>query len=314
VWSFVAAAVLPLVAIAAARSLAGTASVTLADAPALGWAARRTEALRAALVVLLVGALILAALLLRTPASGIGQLVPGGRTTVVVLDMSASISDLVYAEIARTLQLITTERRDAAIGLVLFSDVGHEVLPLGTPARELMPFIRFFEPLSEPSARPRPDYYRPAGPAAPAPIKYVLSPWYAGFSGGTTISAGLATARAMIERDGGGHVGVLLVSDLDNKPADREVLPQELVAYARAGITLDVVAVPPGTDERLRLYEGIAGGTVIRSRELAAVGASGAVGAGAPLAAVAVVCALALLLAAYERSAAPLAWTARRRP
>lgn len=307
-WAFLGAALLPALALLAGRRLAGIAPAAVPGARALSPWARRTELGRVGLVVLLAVALALAAVLVRKPASGVAQLVPASRTTIVVLDMSASISDLVYAEIARTLTLITTERRDARVGLVLFSDVGMEALPAGTPARELKPFIRFFEPLHEPSARPRPDYYRPAGPAAPAPIKYVLSPWYAGFAGGTRVSTGLATAREMIRRDGVEDVGVLLVSDLDDTADDRAALTAELVEFARAGIPLDVVAVPPGVDETRGLYEGIvgSGGTLVDSRELHGVRATS--GEEAPVWAIVAVCALAGLLGLYEWRARPLAW------
>ncbi|MEZ5100054.1 MAG: vWA domain-containing protein [Thermoleophilia bacterium] len=310
-WAFLEAALLPALALLASRRLARAAPAAVPGARALAPAARRTELGRLGLVALIAVALALAALLVRKPASGVAQLVPASRTTIVVLDMSASISDLVYAEIARTLTLITSERRDARVGLVLFSDVGMEALPAGTPARELQPFIRFFLPLSEPSARPRPDYYRPAGPAAPAPIKYVLSPWYAGFAGGTRVSTGLATAREMIRRDGVEDVGVLLVSDLDDTADDRTALTSELVEYARSGIPLDVVAVPPGVDETRALYEASSApaGRSSTRRRLRGVRATS--GAEAPAWAIVAVCALAGLLALHELRARPLAWGGR---
>jgi hypothetical protein len=314
-WAFLAAGLAPVAALALARRAVVVRGVGLADASSLSPVARRTELAAAALAVALAGALALAASLVRTPASTIGPLVPTSRTTVVVLDMSASISEFVYAEFARTLTLISSERGDAPIGLVLFSDVAQEALPPGTPARELRPFIRFFEPLREASARARPDYYRPGGPSAPAPVTYVLSPWYATFGGGTAISTGLAAAREMLGRDGVRDGAVLLVSDLDDKREDRAALTRELVAYALEGLRLDVVAVPPAYRETRELYESLAGstGSLVDSGTLRALDDRDRAADRLPVGFMAVVVLVALLLGAYEAGAAPLAWRATRR-
>ena len=147
-------------------------AVPLADAPAFRRAARRTALVRTVLALALIGLLAGCVATIRQPADPFDALVPKGSNTVVVLDVSASVSDLVYREIARTMTgLVETAGDDRRIGLVLFSDVAQEALPPGTPAAELRPFIRYFEPQERAERRQEAELLperRPRRPAADA--------------------------------------------------------------------------------------------------------------------------------------------------
>ena len=314
-WLFPLLALTPVGLLLVLRRATRVGGLGLADASALARPARRT-ALVAGVTVLVAALLVgFAAVLVREPADSVSALLPSGQSTVVVLDVSASVSDLVYDEIARMLALLADTPDDSVrVGLVLFSDVAQVALPAGTPPRELKPFVRFFLPKTEASARDRPSLYRPAGPFAPAPLNYIISPWFTDFGGGTAISAGLRAAREVIE-DAGGRGHVLLISDLDNRERDARVLASELVAYARNDVSLEVVAVPPAIPAQREMFERIiAGETVIDSRELRGREASlDPRGPGLPIAFILLCVALALLLAAREplAAAANLGGTAR---
>jgi hypothetical protein len=73
-----------------------------------------------------------------------------------------------------------------------------------------------------------------------------MSPWYASFSGGTRISAGLAAARKALIRD---HVRarIVLISDLGDASDDLSRMKRELVGLEHAGIELRVM---PGCGDR----------------------------------------------------------------
>src|SRR5439155_15225827 len=120
------------------------------------------------------------------------------RTTVVAIDVSASISGASSKRLLTTLKTIAASK--APIGLVLFSDAGYELLPPGSPAGELQPLIRLFTPTG---------VDREGFPVFPA------NPWAQGFRSGTRISAGLDEAREALARAHVREGSVLLVSDLD---------------------------------------------------------------------------------------------------
>lgn len=289
------------------------AAIPLADAGALAAPVRRATAIRVALAAAMVALVALAVALAREPQARFGGLVSGTSVTVVVLDVSASVSDLVYKEIARTLQGIVDEADGSTrIGLVLFSDVAAEALPPGTRVDELRPFIRFFRPKSEPSASRKPSYYRAAGPTTAAPTIYPLNPWFRKFSGGTRIASGLETARVALARDGYRGGRVLLLSDLAEAEDDVSRLTGELVRYARdPGLDLRVVALPPATEAETGYFERILGQktAVVGSRELGAA----STGAGSfPTWLVVAIGLLAVVLAAHELLARPLSWSRRR--
>jgi hypothetical protein len=243
--------------IVAVRRRPSEGTVPLAGAPALDLPARRVRAVRVGVAVLLVVALALTVASVRKPEDQYASLLSGRESTVIVLDVSASVSELVYQEIARTLTGIVEAGGDEhRIGLVVFSDVAVEALPPGTRVDELRPYIRFFLPKQEPGASRKPSYYRAAGPVASAPIPYPQNPWFRKFSGGTHISTGLAAARQALYRDGGTGGRVVLLSDLAEAQTDFGKLTSELVSYARdPGLDLRVVALPPATETELAVFE-----------------------------------------------------------
>jgi hypothetical protein len=273
---------------------------------------------RSVLGAALVALLAVSAALLRQPQDRFGALVGGGRSTVDVLDLSASVSDLVYQEIARTLSGIVAEAGDSSrVGLVVFSDVAEEALPPGTRVAELRPFIRFFQPKHEPSASRKPSYYRAAGPTAAPPTAYPLNPWFRKFSGGTRISTGLETARLALERDGYDRGRVLLLSDLAESEDDLPRLTAELARYASdPALDLHIVALPPATQAETGFFERILGkpGAVVASTELASAQRADGTPVGPfPTWLVVVVALLAAALAVHELVARPLAWERRAR-
>jgi hypothetical protein len=284
----------------------------VADASALGRPARRTTAIRIALLAA-IGAILAAAFLVAPrPTGRLEELVSSGGTTVVVLDMSQSVSDLVYREISRTLEGIVTAAGDKGrVGLVLFSDVAEEALPPGSRAADLLPFVKYFRPKNERGLKAKPIYYRNAGPTATSPTRYPLNPWYGRFSGGTQISAGLRVARVALERD---HAGgrVILLSDLAESDYDIERLGRELVAYQQnPALELRIVALPPATASQKQLFARITGdgGSIVDSLSLATGNETvGEPAEGMPVVFLVVVGVLALALAANELLGVPLAF------
>src|SRR5262249_45967614 len=163
-----------------------------------------------------------------------------GEDTVVVLDVSASISPAAYPLVARTLRRVVRDAgANGRVGLVLFSDVAQETLPPGTPAASLAAFVRFFVP--RPPSDTNPRLQGVFGTDYP---DYLNNPWYASFSGGTALSTGLAATRqalALARLRG----RVILISDLSGDPSNRRRLREELIAYARdPSLDLRIVPVP----------------------------------------------------------------------
>ena len=309
VWLVAAVVGAVALGVALTRRPAGE-GVPLADAGALRLASRRTVLMGAGLVVAAGVALAAAYLLAPRPTGKLDELVSGKGSTVIVLDMSQSVSDLVYREIARTLEgVMTSAGEDGRIGLVLFSDTAEEALPPGTKSSELEPFIRYFRPRQERGVAAKPLYYRAAGPTEQALVRYPVSPWFGGFSGGTQISTGLRVARIALARgDGSGRV--LLVSDLAEASYDLPRLTRELVAFQRTpGLDLRIVALPPATAKEKEVFRRIGGGQskIVDSLGLSTGNATaGEPGRGISLAFVAAVLGLALVLGLRELLTEPL--------
>jgi hypothetical protein len=179
-----------------------------------------------------VALIVAAAASARSLESRQGGLLPDGRTGVVVVDLSLSISDDDYDAVRRALRRLIAE--DASIGLVVFSDVAYELLPPGTSASELEPILRLLVP-------PR------LGPP--------VNPWTGTFRAGTQISTALELARGMLERDGVESGSILLVSDLETAPDDVPALARTIASLRKSGIELRVSALAPSSDARL-LFEG----------------------------------------------------------
>jgi hypothetical protein len=188
---------------------------------------RRTTIVRSVLAVLLVGALALAFLAARDADVRHAPLVPSGTTGVVVLDLSASVYEAAFGP---TLQKMASQGEHA--GLVVFSDAAYEVLPPGTPGRELLPFLRFF--------RPAPN--STTGTFSP-------NPWE-DFRAGTHISEGVIAAEDALFRAGAHHGSILLISDLEILPDEVARLGHVVADLRRAGIRVRILPVSPTLEAR----------------------------------------------------------------
>jgi hypothetical protein len=214
-------------------------AVSTPDFADLRQAARRTTVVRAALVAVSLTLLALTFLQSRTAGSPVGALLPAGSSSVVVLDISASISGATNRRVRATLSTLAFSK--ATAGLVVFSDAGYELLPPGTPTRELRPLLRFFAP---------------AGRNANGPV-YPPNPWNGTFTGGTRISAGLNEARLALRRAQIRNGVVVLVSDLED-PEDPGTLAEAVNALRRERIAIRIVPLFP-RPENTALWESLVG-------------------------------------------------------
>jgi hypothetical protein len=259
------------------------ATVPTSEPQPLRRVARRTTLIRAGLAVGLVGTLALAFLVARSRDVRHAPLVPSGTTGIVVIDLSASVYESAMGETLRRMS-----RTGERAGLVAFSDVGYELLPPGTPARELVPILR---------------YLRPGQGEAVGELP--VNPW-AEFRAGTRISAGLQIAREALLRERVAHRGsIVLISDLEILPDEVERLGAEIARLQRDGVSLRIVPLAP-SDEKRELIEQLTGPSAL----LRDPGEAGAVRApeertlrgAAPWTFVLVGAVLVLLLAANEHS------------
>jgi hypothetical protein len=203
-------------------------AIPLADAPRLARLARRTSVISLLLALLAIGAAAAAILVARHPGTRVLVPLAERGDTIVVLDVSASISSDTYSQIGATLSSLA--RSDGRLGLVVFSDQAYEALPQGTPAADLAPLVRLFTPKS-----PRPGF----APTLPP------NPWTSTFSGGTKISAGLTLAHTLAVSGGGPLPEVVLVSDLNDDPRDLTRLAAILLAYRRDHVPVRIVGLDP---------------------------------------------------------------------
>jgi hypothetical protein len=162
-------------------------------------------------------------------------LVPPGKSTVLVLDVSLSITE---ADL-RTARHVAEKlmRSGTPTGLVVFSDVAYELLPPGTPVRELQPLLRLLTP--EGGHLPR-------------------NPWNTSFTAGTRISTALDLARRMLRRDHVKDGSILLVSDLETAPTDFEDLGHVLSRLRRSHIPVRLVPLSPSSDA-VNLFQSLLG-------------------------------------------------------
>jgi von Willebrand factor type A domain len=275
----------------------------VADAPLLGGAARRVRLVRAvligALALLVAAAVVLAA---RARAQG-APAAPAatGRTTEIVLDLSGSVGGSTFRVASNALGKLAASR--SPVGLVLFSDTAEEALPPGSPPAELRPFARILTPRAQ----------RPSSETLSRPPTYAPNPWYPSFTGGTSISAGLAAARQALERD---HVRgrVLLISDLGDTPDDRPSMRRELVALAQAGIPLKVLVLPNAFSSDLLWFRSLEGPGKVQAAlpAPAAPTPRPVVHTGFPLSLAVAAVLLALALGAFELLGVSLRWGAAR--
>jgi len=271
-------------------------AIPFADVRGLLPLARRTTVVRTAAAVLLLALAIAAILLGRHPQVRESSVLPKRSNGIIVLDLSASISTDTYARIGASLRELTDS--GGRYGLIVFSDTAYEAFPPGTPSEALRPLVRYFT-------------LRPARTSGFLPT-FPVNPWANSFSAGTKISTGLDLARGVIIDEAPAQKpAVLLISDLDDDPADVPRVTSLALAYRREGVPLDVVALNPAPgDEQLyrRLVRGWGSFTPARLRgEQTETASRGSF----PVALGAVALAVALLLGAYELWSARLTWGTR---
>jgi hypothetical protein len=205
-------------------------AIPLADAHDFAPAARRTLLVRAALLGLVAAAIAAGAFALRSPHSQTIVPLPANADTIIVLDLSASIGSDTYSRIGSTLSSLS--RSHDHYGLVVFSGNAYEALPPGSPASDLAPLVHLFIPKQN---------------APGFAATYPRNPWSDTFSAGTEISTGLELAHAIATQGGARRPAVVLVSDLDDDPADVPRLASIVLAYRRDRIPLRVVGLNPST-------------------------------------------------------------------
>jgi hypothetical protein len=226
----------------------------LADAKLLQREARRTRLVRITLLIVLAAALAYCAwfLLLRPGSAHAGR---AERPTVVVLDVSGSIGGQAARLIARLLTSVGSNRK-ARVGLILFSDSGYAALPPGTRSSELLAYARYFRP--PPRAERRPLWFSATYVPAGQTLTYAYMPWRLTFSGGTTISTGLAAARRALLQANIRTADVVVASDFFDNVSDASRLRRELRAYAQIpGITIWTLPLPqasPSGVEQFRRF------------------------------------------------------------
>jgi hypothetical protein len=162
-----------------------------------------------------------------------------GATTVVVMDFSYSITGSTYRLIVNGLRKI--EAVGNPVALVGFSDVAYEMLPPGTPARELDPVARRFIPL----------------PTKDGSVRFPPSPW-SPLEGGTRISEGLQLADQILQRDRVRRGSVVLISDLETSSDDASAVSDAVDSLKHHGYSLHLIGLAP-TDPSLHFFEGLIG-------------------------------------------------------
>lgn len=207
--------------------------IPYSDVEPLRGAFLRTRAIRLAVVVAALGLLAGAALTARSSAQTRSSIVPKGTTSVVVIDLSKSIIDSEFQPIGATLRRLISS--NTPTGLVVFSDVAYELLPPGTPAKALVPLLRFFT----------------AGKGG-----YPTNPWQATFRAGTRISTALDLAHEMLTSAGGRHGSIVLISDLETASSDAAALSDTLSQLRQEKVQLRVVPLRP-SDQALKLFNSL---------------------------------------------------------
>jgi hypothetical protein len=203
--------------------------------------ARRTAVLRAVLAAALLVTLAAAVLVARSIDPRHAPLVPSGTTGMLVLDLSASVYEDAFGQTIRKLA-----RSGERTGVIAFSDAAYELLPPGTPARELLPLLRFFRP-----------------EAASATGELPVDPWK-DFRAGTRISQGLRVAHETLRRDGTNNGSIVLVSDLEILP-DEVVRLSDVAAELREdGIGLRIVPLFPTPAKYARIREIVGESSFLR--------------------------------------------------
>lgn len=241
--------------------------------------APRTAVLRIALALALFATLAVAVLVAHGEGVQHAPLVPSDKTGILVLDLSASTSQAAFAQ---TIEKLAAA--DERVGLVVFSDAAYELLPPGTPGRELLPLLRYFSP----------------GSGGTPPSAH--NPWE-DFRAGTRISEGLRVAHEVLRREALTNGSIVLVSDFEILPDEIQRVAGEVGLLRREGVEVRLVPLDPTPERRARMDAILGGGAVLRESSAdASVRApeSQTLAAVAPWTFLAVAALLILVLAANE--------------
>jgi hypothetical protein len=199
--------------------------------------------LRGALAAALVAALAVAFLIARGEDVQHAPLVPSDRTGILVLDLSASTSEAAFAQTIE--KLASTDER---VGLIAFSDAAYELLPPGSPGRELLSLLRFFSVV---------DGKQPLA----------QTPWDE-FRAGTRISEGLRLAGDVLRNEGISDGSLLLVSDFEILPDEIQRVAAQIGFLKSEGVDVRLVPLNPTPERRARM-EAILGGAAVLREESA---------------------------------------------
>jgi hypothetical protein len=194
----------------------------------------RTTVLRIALAAALACAFLAALAVAASRDARPGAVLPAGTTGMIVLDVSGSTG--AKAEVGELIRRIAAANERT--GLVVFSDGAYEVLPPGTPGRDLVPMMRFFTPGAD--------------------GRTIGDPWSPAFAGGTNVLAGIERALASLERDRVDAGSILLVSDLEFVPEQIARLPALLTELRQTRVTVRVLPVDARPEQR-RFFERVLG-------------------------------------------------------
>lgn len=260
-------------------------AIPLAAPGPIARAARWTWLVRLVLAAALIVTMVFAFLSSRTRKSA-DALLEDGRSPIVALDLSWSVSSRNADLVGNTLKTFAESGRD--IGLVLFSDSAYEALPPGTSSEALKPFLRIFDGTTP------------------------TNPWRATFSAGTRIGAALDRARQMLLDAHITNGSVVLISDLDDSPADQPDLARTLITYENEGIPIRMISIN-AVPEDVRYFRAAlapGGGTVTAIGEQSSQTVEKA-GAAFPTGLVLAAGIIALLLALNEQALGRLTWGRR---
>jgi len=180
---------------------------------------RRAIALRVLLALSLVFSFLAALAIAVSRDARPNAVLPAGTSGMIVLDLSGSTG--AKAEVGELIRRIAAA--DERTGLVVFSDGAYEVLPPGTPGRDLAPMIRFFTP----------------GPGG----RTISDPWSSNFAGGTNVLAGIERALASFRRGQVASGSILLVSDLEFVPEQIARLPALFAQLGRTNVEVRILPV-----------------------------------------------------------------------
>ena len=203
---------------------------------------KRTAVLRIGLAVALLATIAGAFLVARREGVERAPLVPTGTTGVLVLDLSASTSEEAFAQTIEKLA-----KADEHVGLIAFSDAAYELLPIGTPARELLPLLRYFSTSggNEPPAQ---------------------NPWV-GFRQGTRVSEGMRAAHEALRREGVTNGSLILVSDFEILPDEIQRMAEQVAEVRQDGIDVRLVPLDPTPERRARVNAILGGAAVLREEK-----------------------------------------------